>query len=62
MLYLLATDEMVGLVMRHRQIAFEEALMLVGLLGDARISQIASLTKTARVVMPRSAVYGDELS
>jgi amidase len=52
----IAAHEMVQLVMRERGIPFSDALMLVGALGDTRVSQLVNAACTARVVMPRDAV------
>lgn len=49
----LAVEDMVSLIMKRCRSNFQTAYMLVGAVGDVRISQLVNELVTARVVMPK---------
>lgn len=51
-----ATEEMARLLVARSTLTYDEARMLLGLVGDVRVSQIVNPLKTARVAVPLAAV------
>jgi len=54
-----AVEEMALIVATHGELTYDEARMLVGLVGDLRVGQIVCSTKTVKVVLPLSGVPWD---
>ena len=51
-----ATEEMARLLVERSALSADEARMLLGLVGDVRVSQVVNPLKTARVAVPLAAV------